>query len=190
MPQIDAAINPGNSGGPAFANLASSEVVGVAFSRHKQAEATGYIIPYVVVQHFLESYARRGLFSGLCCLGMLVNRLENPSLRRFHKVPIFQQIVLINVEYAPTLPQKVSHGEKLPEPSIRFHEVFSDHACAAMQFVAQYGLDTPKIRLQHPTNTSACYNHFSGVPATEASHGMVQLGKEQSELGITTVSYI
>ena len=37
--QIDAAINPGNSGGPAFANLSSSEVVGVAFSRHKQAEA-------------------------------------------------------------------------------------------------------------------------------------------------------
>lgn len=84
--QIDAAINPGNSGGPAFANLASSEVVGVAFSRHKQAEATGYIIPYIVVQHFMESFRRRGLFSGLCCLGMLVNRLENPSLRRFHKV--------------------------------------------------------------------------------------------------------
>lgn len=87
--QIDAAINPGNSGGPAFANLSSSEVVGVAFSRHKQAEATGYIIPYIVVQHFLESFKRRGLFSGLCCLGMLVNRLENPSLRRFHKVCSF-----------------------------------------------------------------------------------------------------
>lgn len=86
--QIDAAINPGNSGGPAFANLASSEVVGVAFSRHKQAEATGYIIPYIVVQHFMESFRRRGLFSGLCCLGMLVNRLENPSLRRYHKVPL------------------------------------------------------------------------------------------------------
>lgn len=84
--QIDAAINPGNSGGPAFASLAQSEVVGVAFSRHKNAEATGYIIPYVVVEHFLESFRRRGLFQGLCCLGVLVNRLENPSLRRFHKV--------------------------------------------------------------------------------------------------------
>ena len=84
--QIDAAINPGNSGGPAFANLARSEVVGVAFSRHKNAEATGYIIPYVVVEHFLESFNRRGLFQGLCCLGVLVNRLENPSLRRYHKV--------------------------------------------------------------------------------------------------------
>lgn len=84
--QIDAAINPGNSGGPAFASLAASEVVGVAFSRHKNAEATGYIIPYVVVEHFLESFRRRGLFQGLCCLGVLVNRLENPSLRRFHKV--------------------------------------------------------------------------------------------------------
>jgi S1-C subfamily serine protease len=84
--QIDAAINPGNSGGPGFCNLQNGEVVGVAFSRHKNAEATGYIIPYVVVEHFLETYQRHNMFSGLCCLGMLVQRLENPSLRRFHKV--------------------------------------------------------------------------------------------------------
>ena len=58
-----------------------------------------------------------------------------------------------------------------------------------MRFVAQYGLDTPKIRLQYPTNTSTCCKNFSGVPVTEESHGMVQLGKAQSELGITTVSY-
>lgn len=59
--------------------------MGVAFSRHKNAEATGYIIPYVVVEHFLESFRRHNMFSGLCCLGLLVQRLENPSLRRFHK---------------------------------------------------------------------------------------------------------
>jgi S1-C subfamily serine protease len=83
--QIDAAINPGNSGGPGFADLHKGEVVGVAFSRHKNAEATGYIIPYVVVEHFLESYRRHSTFTGLCCLGMLVQRLENPSLRRYHQ---------------------------------------------------------------------------------------------------------
>ena len=84
--QIDAAINPGNSGGPGFANLHKGEVVGVAFSRHRNAEAMGYIIPWVVVEHFLESYKRYSMFGGLCCLGMLVQRLENKSLRRFHKV--------------------------------------------------------------------------------------------------------
>ena len=62
--------------------------MGVAFSRLKNSEGTGYIIPYVVVQHFLECYERHGMFTGLCCLGMLMQRLENPSLRRFHKVQV------------------------------------------------------------------------------------------------------
>jgi S1-C subfamily serine protease len=84
--QIDAAINCGNSGGPGFCNLEKGEVVGVAFSRRRHAESIGYIIPYVVVEHFLESYKRHGLFTGLCCMGMLVQRLENPSLRSFLKV--------------------------------------------------------------------------------------------------------
>ena len=84
--QIDAAINPGNSGGPAFADVHGGTVVGVAFSKNSRAEGVGYIIPYIVVEHFLESYKRHGMFQGLCCLGVLVQRLENPSLRRFHQV--------------------------------------------------------------------------------------------------------
>ena len=40
--QIDAAINPGNSGGPAFANLQSSQVAGVAFSKLHLADNVGW----------------------------------------------------------------------------------------------------------------------------------------------------
>lgn len=93
--QIDAAINPGNSGGPAFSNLAAGEVVGVAFSKLRSAEATGYIIPFCVVAHFLEEYKRHGTFTGLCCLGMLVQRLENPSLRKFHRMQSGQSGALV-----------------------------------------------------------------------------------------------
>ena len=70
-------------------------MVGVAFSRLRNAEATGYIIPYVVVEHFLESYKRHNMFSGLCCLGMLVQRLENKSLRRFHKVRLLRALLAL-----------------------------------------------------------------------------------------------
>jgi hypothetical protein len=91
--QIDAALNAGNSGGPAFCNLQRGEVVGVTFCQRRHADSIGYIIPYVVVNHFLESYRRHGLFTGLCCMGMQVQRLENPSLRRFHKVCLRTAVV-------------------------------------------------------------------------------------------------
>lgn len=67
--QVDSAINPGNSGGPAFND--QRQVVGVAFQglAPTEAEAIGYIIPWVVVSHFLDDVDRHGRYTGFCYAG-------------------------------------------------------------------------------------------------------------------------
>ncbi len=52
--QTDAAINPGNSGGPVMQN---GKVIGVAFQGVNGGENLGYMIPSIVVKHFLEDIA-------------------------------------------------------------------------------------------------------------------------------------
>eukprot|EP00168_Porphyra_purpurea_P014128 TRINITY_DN4003_c0_g1_i1.p1 TRINITY_DN4003_c0_g1~~TRINITY_DN4003_c0_g1_i1.p1 ORF type:complete len:482 (-),score=109.79 TRINITY_DN4003_c0_g1_i1:342-1661(-) len=80
--QVDSAINPGNSGGPAFNS--ERQVVGVAFQglAPTEAEAIGYIIPFVVVQHFLDDVARHeGRYTGFCSTGFEWSKLENKDMR-------------------------------------------------------------------------------------------------------------
>eukprot|EP00123_Amoebidium_parasiticum_P015986 comp23232_c0_seq1/m.37901 comp23232_c0_seq1/g.37901 ORF comp23232_c0_seq1/g.37901 comp23232_c0_seq1/m.37901 type:complete len:582 (-) comp23232_c0_seq1:161-1906(-) len=79
--QIDAAINPGNSGGPAMNSR--YECVGVAFQsmNASEAENIGYIIPWSVVEHFLQDYERHKRYTGFCATGFEWQRMENPSLR-------------------------------------------------------------------------------------------------------------
>jgi len=84
--QIDAAINPGNSGGPAFSNLEEGLVAGVAFSKLSQADNVGYIIPFQVVQHFLEEYETYGEFRGCCSPGFRHQDMENKHLREYHQM--------------------------------------------------------------------------------------------------------
>ncbi|KAJ7977492.1 Protease Do-like [Quillaja saponaria] len=96
--QIDAAINPGNSGGPAFND--QGECIGVAFQvyRSEEAENIGYVIPTTVVSHFLNDYERNGKFSGFPCLGVLLQKLENPALRACFKVQSNEGILVRRVE--------------------------------------------------------------------------------------------
>eukprot|EP00871_Galdieria_phlegrea_P002145 jgi/Galph1/2931/GphlegSOOS_G1600.1 len=79
--QIDAAINSGNSGGPAFNNR--FECVGIAFQSllTTEAENIGYIIPWLVVQHFLDDVERNGHYTGFCYCGFEFQRMENQYLR-------------------------------------------------------------------------------------------------------------
>lgn len=96
--QIDAAINPGNSGGPAFND--QGECIGVAFQvyRSEEAENIGYVIPTTVVSHFLNDYDRNGKYTGFPCLGVLLQKLENPALRECLKVQSNEGVLVRRVE--------------------------------------------------------------------------------------------
>ncbi|KAI4301339.1 hypothetical protein L6164_034627 [Bauhinia variegata] len=96
--QIDAAINPGNSGGPAFND--QGECIGVAFQvyRSEAAENIGYVIPTTIVSHFLDDYERNGKYTGFPCLGVLLQKLENPALRAYLKVESNEGVLVRRVE--------------------------------------------------------------------------------------------
>ncbi|KAK9281755.1 hypothetical protein L1049_004660 [Liquidambar formosana] len=96
--QIDAAINPGNSGGPAFND--QGECIGVAFQvyRSDDVENIGYVIPTTVVSHFLNDYERNGKYTGFPCLGILLQKLENPALRACLKVKLYEGVLVRRVE--------------------------------------------------------------------------------------------
>ncbi|KAK7277709.1 hypothetical protein RJT34_22724 [Clitoria ternatea] len=96
--QIDAAINPGNSGGPAFND--QGECIGVAFQvyRSEEAENIGYVIPTTVVSHFLTDYEKNGRYTGFPCLGVLIQKLENPALRACLKVQSNEGVLVRRVE--------------------------------------------------------------------------------------------
>ncbi|XP_057870480.2 protease Do-like 2, chloroplastic isoform X2 [Cryptomeria japonica] len=100
--QIDAAINSGNSGGPAFNE--NGECIGVAFQvyRSDDAENIGYVIPTTVVSHFLNDYEKNGKYTGFPCLGVLLQKLENPALRECLNVPSNEGVLIRAVE--PTSP--------------------------------------------------------------------------------------
>nr|CAB3460206.1 unnamed protein product [Digitaria exilis]CAB3502478.1 unnamed protein product [Digitaria exilis] len=105
--QIDAAINPGNSGGPAFNE--QGECIGVAFQvyRSDEAENIGYVIPTTVVSHFLNDYQKNGKYTGFPCLGVLLQKLENPALRESLKVPSSEVWVFLFVGLSLLLQQAV-----------------------------------------------------------------------------------
>lgn len=96
--QIDAAINPGNSGGPAFND--QGECIGVAFQvyRSEDAENIGYVIPSTVVSHFLTDYEKNGKYTGFPCLGVLIQKLENPALRACLKLQSNEGVLVRRVE--------------------------------------------------------------------------------------------
>lgn len=85
MVQTDAAINPGNSGGPV---VQDGKVVGVAFQGYNAmfAQATSYMIPPSVINHFLVDI-KDNTYHGYPELGIYESHLENDSLRDALGVP-------------------------------------------------------------------------------------------------------
>jgi len=99
--QIDAAINSGNSGGPAFNS--AGECLGMAFQSlgADQAENIGYVIPTVVIMHFLNDLLKHGKYTGFPTLGIDVQTMENAHLREAFGMAPKQKGLLVS-RVAPT----------------------------------------------------------------------------------------
>jgi S1-C subfamily serine protease len=81
--QIDAAINPGNSGGPV---IVGTEIVGVVMQSISSAENIGYMVPMPIIEHFMDDI-EDGAYDGFPSIGVVMQDMENPSLRSRHEVP-------------------------------------------------------------------------------------------------------
>jgi len=76
--QIDAALNPGNSGGPA---INDEKIVGLVFSKIKEAESVGYLIPVEEIKMFLNDITD-GTYEGQPRIrGVSFQTCENDALR-------------------------------------------------------------------------------------------------------------
>jgi len=80
--QVDAAVNPGNSGGPA---LSDGKIVGVVMQSLNKSQNIGYLVPVNMVKHFLADI-KDGKYDGFADLGMVTQRMENPSIKRFYHI--------------------------------------------------------------------------------------------------------
>ncbi len=89
--QIDAAINPGNSGGPV---IQDGRIVGVVMQSLRQAENIGYFVPVPIIEHFLTDI-ESGERDGIPGLGVVLQNLENPDMRRFYQMDEDETGVLV-----------------------------------------------------------------------------------------------
>ncbi len=80
--QVDAAINPGNSGGPA---ISKGKIVGVVMQGRKGSQSIGYIVPSIMVKHFLKDI-EDGDYGGFLDLGFLSQDMENPALKKMYGI--------------------------------------------------------------------------------------------------------
>jgi S1-C subfamily serine protease len=78
--QVDAAINPGNSGGPA---LSDGKIVGVVMQQRRQSQNIGYLVPVVIIKHFIEDM-KDGKYDGFPDIGVVTQRLESPALKKMY----------------------------------------------------------------------------------------------------------
>jgi len=90
--QIDAPINPGNSGGPV---VKDGKVVGIAYEGMFLGDNVGYMIPPLIITHFLED-VKDGTYDGFPCLGIATQKLENSSYREFLGMNKGQSGVVVN----------------------------------------------------------------------------------------------
>jgi S1-C subfamily serine protease len=112
--QTDAAINPGNSGGPVFKE---GKFIGISFQSFSgtRVENTGYIIPLPVIHHFLKDIAD-GHYDGVPSIGLYTQKMENPSLRDYYKMPKGEEgLIVTKVVYGSPADGLVKEGDVLTQ---------------------------------------------------------------------------
>lgn len=119
--QIDAAINAGNSGGPV---VVDGRIVGVVMQGIPQAENIGYMVPTPVIRHFLEDLTD-GRYDGFPSLGVVMQTLENPDLKRRYGLDVRRTGMLV-VKVIPGSPaaRHLRRGDILL--SIQGHPIADD----------------------------------------------------------------
>ena len=91
--QIDAAVNPGNSGGPA---ISDGRIVGVVMEGIQKAQNISYLVPTVMIRHFLNDL-KDGRLDGVPAFAVLTQPMENPSLKAFYGLTKHQGGVLVDM---------------------------------------------------------------------------------------------
>lgn len=84
--QMDASINSGSSGGPV---IKDDKIVGVAFQgmNSERYENIGYMVPAPVIKHFLADISRDGRHHGTPDVLASIQKMENPDMRRYFRIP-------------------------------------------------------------------------------------------------------
>ncbi len=62
------------------------QVIGVAFQSMVGVENIGFIIPVPIIKHFLNDIELHGHYTGFGALGIQCQAMDNPQLRKFHKM--------------------------------------------------------------------------------------------------------
>lgn len=107
---VDAAINEGNSGGPVFRD---GKVAGIAFQSLMDAENIGEMVPSNLIRRFLEGTAARKPAT-IPGLGLIMQRLENPLLRkRVGLGPKQSGLLVVGVEWGSTAWGHVEVGDAI-----------------------------------------------------------------------------